>query len=350
MIDKNTNPSLYIFQWISDLGGADTRLKELLILLHKDFSITCIPNDDFRLNEKQNTDFLDNLGIQYCAASKLPKKLEGFAYSNCNFRIFSEKEKIKQIKDSGLKFLWSNDMMWVSTEELEEIAKGNVDCMLFTSPFHRDVLSPAVLQANPKQTTAILENYFDSTIWPYIERPQKALVSCGKVSRDDFDKFSENFPIFYESATENLPVNYKIMGWNDALKEKYSWFDFSNKWELLPANAKKTQLWFNDLDIFLYDCNFKFVENQSRTVIESQLTGCPVVAPNKWNFPNMLWDQRTGFLWDNLDQLKDSIEQLMDYEIRSKMGKLASEATRAVWSDAVAAKRKWQRLLDGLAH
>ena len=341
-------PNLYIFQWISDLGGADTRLKELLILLHNDFNITCIPNDDFRLSEEQNTKFLDNLNIKYCSISALPKKLDGFAYSNSNFRIFSEKDRINQIKDSGLKFLWSNDMMWVSSEELHEIAKGNVDCMLFTSAFHRDALAPQVIGANPGQKTAILDNYFDSSTWPFVERIQKPLISCGKISRDDFDKYSENFPVLYESATLNLPVDYKIMGWNAALAEKYSWFKFSKKWELLPANAKNIQSWYADLDVFLYDCNFRFIENQSRTIIESQLTGCPIVAPNKWNFSNMIWDQRTGFLWNDFDELKESLAQLMDYQIRSKMGKLASEVTRALWSDAEASKRKWLKLLETL--
>jgi len=340
--------NLYVFQWISDLGGADTRLKELLILLHKHFNITCIPNDEFRLGEKHHTDFLDHLSIKYCTASTLPKKLEGFAYSNCNFRLFSEKRIINQIQDSGLKFLWSNDMMWTTPEELEEIAKGKVDCILFTSAFHRDALLPSILQANPQQKTAILENYFDSSTWPYEERLNKQIISCGKVSRDDFDKFSENFPVFYESATQGLQVDYKIMGWNDALNEKYSWFKFSERWELIPPNTKKTQAWFSSLDIFLYDCNFKFIENQSRTIIESQLTGCPVVAPNKWNFPNMIWDQRMGFLWNTLEELQDSLNQLMDYEIRKKMGKVASEATRAIWSDATFARKKWQLLLDSL--
>ena len=82
-------PNLYIFQWISDLGGSDTRLKELLILLKNDFAITCVPNDEFRLSEKNNTDFLDSHGIKYSLMQNLPKKMEGFGYANCNFRLFN---------------------------------------------------------------------------------------------------------------------------------------------------------------------------------------------------------------------------------------------------------------------
>jgi hypothetical protein len=89
--------------------------------------------------------------------SDLPKKLEGFAYANCNFRLFLEKERIGFIQDSGLKFIWSNDMMWTKPEELEAIKSGLVDCVLFTSLFHQNAIGPEICKANPKQKSAILE-------------------------------------------------------------------------------------------------------------------------------------------------------------------------------------------------
>jgi glycosyltransferase involved in cell wall biosynthesis len=340
-------PNLYMFQWISDLGGADTRLKELIVLLKNDFNITCIPNDEFRLKEKENTDFLDSHGIKYSMMADLPTKLEGFAYANCNFRIFSEKHRIDFINKSGLKFLWSNDMMWTDKEELAAISAGKVDCVLFTSPFHQSVLENSILRANVSQKMAILENFFDSSTWPYVKRQKRDFVACGKVSRPDTMKFSEDFPVFYESVTQGMPVHFHVMGWSDELKEKYNWFNFSpDKWKLLNANSIPTQNWFSFLDIFLYNCNFRFIENQSRAIIEAQLTGCPVVAPDKWNFPNMIWDQRTGFLWKNSSELRDILKDLMDYDFRNKYGKLASECTRDLWCDVGAAKRKWYKVLD----
>lgn len=341
-------PNLYAFQWISDLGGADTRLKELLVLLKDDFDITCIPNDEFRLGEKHNTDFLDSLGVKYCMPSSLPSRLEGYAYANCNFRLFKETNRLDFINGSGLKFLWSNDMMWTTSEELDAVSKGKVDMVLFTSPFHRSVIGPSILKANPSQKGAVLENYFDSATWPYVERPRKPFVTCGKVSRDDHMKFSEDFPVFYESATAGLPVKYSVMGWNESLGKKYSWFRFSDKWSLLRSNQVPTQEYFSSLDVFLYNCNYRFIENQSRAVVESQLSGVPVVAPNKWNFPNMVWSGRTGILWGDLDELKDGLGQLMDYEIRTKMGRMASDCTRQIWCDAPSARRKWESVINQL--
>jgi len=336
--------NLYVFQWISDLGGADTRLKELLILLKDDFNITCIPNDVSRLKEKHNTDFLDYHGIKYCDSSSLPNKLEGFAYANCNFRLFREKQRISYIKDSGLKFLWSNDMMWTINEELDAISKGLVDCCLFTSEFHKEILSPKIHSANSKQKGAIIDNYFDSDTWPYVSRPNRNLV-CGKVSRDDHMKFSEDFPVFYESVSSEQTY-FKIMGWSDSLNNKYSWFDFSDRWQLMRTNEVKTQDYYSSIDVFLYNCNHKFIENQSRAIIEAQLTGCPIVAPNKWNFPNMVWNKRTGFLWNDLEECRDSLRYLSNYEFRKKMGKIASDCTREIWCDSISARRKWNSIFN----
>ena len=338
--------NLYVFQWISDLGGADTRLKELLILLKNNFNITCVPNDNFRLKEKSNTDFLDYHGIKYCSREELPKQLDGFCYANCNFELFKEPYRINFIKDSGLKFLWSNDMMWNTNEELAAIKDNKVDCCLFTSIFHHNQLYPSIFKSNPKQKTFIIDNYFDDSTWPYSDRPERTMV-CGKVSRDDTMKFSENFPIFYESACSDLDVQFKIMGWGDHLTKKYSWFNFDNsKWQFLKNNQVDTREFLGSIDVFLYNCNHKFIENQSRAIIEAQLTGCPVVAPNKWNFPNMIWDTRTGFLWNNLEELQTIMKTLTNYEYRKKLGKFASYCTREIWCDKNKALNQFYNLLN----
>ncbi|NDB60258.1 glycosyltransferase family 1 protein, partial [bacterium] len=266
-------------------------------------------------------------------------------YANCNFRIFKEVERIDFINNSGLKFLWSNDMMWTTNEELEAIRLNKVDCCLLTSKFHYDKLTPRILMSNPKQKTFIIDNYFDSDTWPYYKRPQRNMV-CGKVSRDDLMKFSENFPVFYESACSDLPVEFRIMGWSDNLNKKYSWFKFDNRWTMLKPNALDTKEFLNSIDIFLYNCNHRFIENQSRAIIEAQLTGCPIVAPNKWNFPNMIWHTRTGYLWDSLEELQDVMQDLNNYDFRTKLGALASNYTRDIWCDKTKALDQFNSLLN----
>ena len=92
--------NIYFFQWISDLGGADTRLKELILLFSKSkkYKLFCIPNDDFRLSEYNNVSFLKEHGVKILSWKDLPEKTSGFGISFSNFRLFSEKWRIEKIK------------------------------------------------------------------------------------------------------------------------------------------------------------------------------------------------------------------------------------------------------------
>lgn len=336
---------IYVFQWISDLGGADTRLKELLLLLKDDFDITCIPNDEFRLREKHNTDFLDSLNIKYCMANELPEKMEGLAYANSNFRLFSEKQRIKFIKDSGLKFIWSNDMMWHTKEEIEAIKNKQVDVILFTSVFHKNIMITEVKNAHKFQKTFIIENYFDSNTWPYIKRINRDVPVFGKSSRADVMKFSENFPLFYDQITCGIKANFSILGWSKNLEEKYNWYEFDTRWKMYTENQVSTQDWLSTIDIFLYNCNHRFIENQSRSVIEAQLSGCPVIAPRRWNFPNMI-DGKYGCLYENLEQAINFAKDMTDLKLREKTGKMASDYTRETWCNKNKQKDKWGKVIN----
>lgn len=335
-------PGLYIFQWPSDLGGADTRMRDIVALCAKDYNITVIPNDEFRLQEKNWTDWMDSLGVKYCMASDLPEKLDGFAFSCCNFRLFNEKERLRAIKSRGLKFIWANDMMWHTEAELAAIRQGMVDVVLYTSKFHADKLHPDVVQARPMQPMRIVKNFIDASHWPFITRPDRQPV-MGKVSRPDPSKFSCDLPLLWQAAA---PLwKYDLMGWNDEVDAKFNWHKFDSRWTLREPCAMPVKDWLAGVDVFVYNGSFSYIENQSRAVVEAQLSGLPVIAPPKWNFPNMVWDLRTGFLVEDLDELRHSIEMLSSPDFRWKMGKLSRECALQIWCDESEARREWNSLI-----
>ncbi|MEJ7605166.1 MAG: hypothetical protein WKF37_02620 [Bryobacteraceae bacterium] len=76
---EKIRPRLYFFNWPSHVGGADTKLVHLLLLLHKHCLITVIPNDGSRLREREWTKVLDRLGVRATLLEHLPRQLEGFA-------------------------------------------------------------------------------------------------------------------------------------------------------------------------------------------------------------------------------------------------------------------------------
>ena len=104
-------PRVYIFGWPGYVGGADTKLHHLLLLLHECCEITVVPNEARHLKDETWTRLLDNLAVRYALLDDLPTKLEGVALSLCNDSFFSERIA-HRAKERGLRVVWSGEMMW----------------------------------------------------------------------------------------------------------------------------------------------------------------------------------------------------------------------------------------------
>lgn len=335
--------NIFFFQWPSDLGGADTRLKELIqgFSEYDKYQLYCIPNDNPRLLEKNNTDFLDKYRVKYLSWENLPNKIDGYAISFCNFRLFSEKWRIEKIKSTGLKFIWSNDMMWRTPEEKQCIQEKLVDAVIYTSEKHYKDTSTLETQ-NIKE--AIIPNFFYYKNYDYTERPFKDTITIGKHSRPDMLKFSDNFPIFYESFKLNNP-KYRVMGINSEFKKRFNWFNFNNKWDLLKSNEENTIEFLSSLDIYVYNSHHTFTETQCRATIEAMLTGLPVIAPVKENFINQIWHTKSGFLWNTYEECQNFIKILeKNPSFRKDMGKLARSISLELWCDIETQINKWENL------
>lgn len=330
--------NIYFFQWISDLGGADTRLKELIQLLSKTnkYNLFCIPNDNFRLEESNNVSFLKENNVNILSWDTLPEKTTGYGMSFCNFRLFSEKWRIKKIKSIGLKFIWSNDMMWTTKEEIECLKENLIDVYLFTSEFHKKILeikSPEI----KKQKSYILPNYFNFSIYKKIPKKIHLINKfvIGKLSRADEMKFSENFPLFYSKIPlDNLLI--RIMGFNDELKNKYKWFKFNkNIWEILPENEENPIHFLSQLDLYVFNANHKYIENQTRSLIEAQLLGIPAIVPDYGNFPNMIWHGRNGFIYKNIEECYKYIKLISEDKILFEgMKENSISFSKKIWCDS----------------
>jgi glycosyltransferase involved in cell wall biosynthesis len=344
--------NIYFFQWISDLGGADTRLKELIQLLSENgqYNLFSIPNDKNRLNEKENVDFLKNHGVKIITWEELPEKDSGYGIAFCNFRLFSESWRIKKIKSIGLKFIWSNDMMWSTLEESECIKNNYIDAIIFTSKFHRYVLNKKFDYFN-KLKNFIIPNYFHienyKKINKYLNLENKFVV--GKLSRASELKFSENFPLFYDKMPINNP-KFRIMGWNEKLRNKFSWFDFTpDRWDLLPENNESIIQFLSQLDLYVFNAHHEYIENQTRAIVEAQLLGIPALAPNYGNFPNMIWHGRNGFIYNNIEECYSYVKLLnKDKRLYNELSSNSYEFSKINWTNKKSQLEYWENIFNNI--
>lgn len=341
-------PPIYIFQWPGRVGGADTRLRDLIpLLIQAGHAVTIVPNDAVMLTSDIDTyRLMREAGAKFEQWPNLPKKLEGLAIACCNFTLFREDWRVHRLKDTGLRFIWMNDMMWHDPKELEAAGKGLLDIILFTSPFHLSRMLGPFRQAKQDIKIGIVENYFRTDVHETVDRKPGEVFTIGKIARHDWAKYSENFPLFYEDLGLKKP-RFRVMAWGEEQTAKWKWHHFDERWELIPQDSMPSHEFLAGLDAFVYNSHYKFVENQSRAIVEAALSGLPIVAPNQYNFPNQIFDTRTGFLWNTYEECAAQCRWLeANPGDRLSMGRLAAKCAQDIWCDGDKQMRQWERVLQ----
>lgn len=341
-----------MFQWPSELGGADTRLKDLIRLFGSDkrFKVKVIPNDDFRLTEKENTDFINKNNAECLKWSDLGEKLDGIAISCCNFRIFEEDFRIKKIKNSGLKFIWMNDMFFRTKKEEFYIENGFVDLLLYTTIFHKNKMDEIDENSGFKNSTKfyIVPNYFHLDNFKYFERKEKESFFIGKHSRPDWIKFSNDFPAFYENLNLKNP-KFRVMGIDNNFHQRFNWYKFNERWTLLKPNEENTQEFLNSLDTYIYNSHHSFIENESRAIVEAGLTGLPIIAPKKYYFTKQIIHGETGFLYENYQECVRYAKQLeSDFKLRLEFGRNSSLYLKRMYCNKNYHLDLWKKVFNQL--
>jgi hypothetical protein len=332
--------NLYYFGWLSNLGGADTKIVHLIDLLHREYNITVIPNRDEQLQQKIWTQYLDERNVKYCSFESLPLKLTGIGFSFCNSKIFINK-KIEIIKNKGLKFIWSSEMSYPNKWEMEAITMGLVDKVLCVSDIQKEKLK------YPKSVPCMItENYINPDFFPFKKREKKSWLTIGRLSRADVLKYPENFPNFYE-ALEIPNVKFRVMGWNEKLKEKYKWHNFDNRWSLLKTEEESQVNFLHSLDFFIYPLGHNVIESWGRSTVEAMLTGCIPFVQTGHHFENLILHGVSGYICDDIIDYQKYLKVLTkDFKYRAIVSKKCREYAVNEICNKKNHLRIWKEALD----
>jgi len=296
-------PNVICFGWPGDMGGADTKLAHLLLLLHKHVSFTVVPNVSDQLKETKWREFLHSLGVRTCLTDQLPVRQCGYALGLSNQCFFTH-GIARQAKDRGLKVVWSSEMMWHHAGELEAVAHGLVDVVLYVSELQRKALQLGY----GKLPSFLTGNFIAPSFFPFAER-MHPVFSIGRLSRAASEKYPEDFPVFYEAL--RLPETcFRVMAWNEALARKYRWHRFDERWELLSAKAEPTANFLQSLDLFVYPLRHTFTESWGRSTVEAMLTGAIPLIPPGHHLDHLVVEGRTGFFCDDFEVYRDHAHRL----------------------------------------
>jgi len=338
---------LWIYGMPGELGGADTKMYHTLPIFKELFDqVMCIANAP-EMYDPPNamTAYLDSLGISY----GLKEDMKGYqpgdiALSLCNPYFFKDKF-VEDAYNKGLKIIWSSEMMWHHTQEMDYINKGYISKVLYVSEVQR-----ARLTYPPNIPWVMTGNYINPDLFPFRLRSSET-IGIGRVSRADSYKYPEDFPVFYEEMVEGLDprrIAFRVMAWDEDLKRKYAWHNWKRKyrWTLLEPNAMPVKDFLYGLDIFAYPLGHNFIESWGRSTVEAMLTGAIPIVQSGHNLENLIKDKQTGFIVDDIYEWKQIIKILFhNLEYRFDMSKRCSEHAREELCNYEDHVRMWEEAL-----
>ena len=362
---------LYWFNWPSSVGGADTKFVHLLPLLCRDFDITVVPNGPEYLERGHWRDHLAGMGIRAVAMEELPERLEGWAVALCNGAFF-ERGIAREMKRRGARIAWSNEMMWHFDGEISAVADGVVDRLMYVSPGQRAALEPAYRKACgapveepamdllwgeiPRRRATLLPwvmagNWIDPAAFPYRRRGtgERSVFTIGRLSRPDPDKFPDDFPDSYERLGLKEPARFRVMGWSEALSERWCEHEFDARWELLPPASEPVTAFLDSLDVFVYGLSPRFRESWGRAVVEAMLSGVVPVVPRGGghHLERLVNHGVSGFLCSSEEEFGKHVRALQeDRGLLARLSAGAREDACGRHCHAAAHLSLWQRVFE----
>ena len=203
-------PPLYLFGVPGKVGGAATKITHLIRLLHRDFQITVVPPSHQSAKDREVRSLMEPFQVRAVPLKELPKQLDGVGLAICE-RDFFATGRARELKERGLRLVWSNEMMFAFKGEAEAAQAGGIDRVLFVSEFQ----AQAFADTHRGVPSFLTGNYIDPDDFPWHER-RHPVFTLGRLSRADLEKYPLNFPSFYEELGLK-EVRYRVMAWNPVM-------------------------------------------------------------------------------------------------------------------------------------
>jgi glycosyltransferase involved in cell wall biosynthesis len=133
----------------------------------------------------------------------------------------------------------------------------------------------------------------------------------------------KHFPWLNESTEHTVQ---EIISSSENLKNKYKWFNFGDKWDLIKPSKENALDFLYSLDLFVYPLGHKFIESWGRSTVEAMLTGCIPIVQSGHNLENIIIHGVTGFICDDFYDTKNTINNLYNnIELKNKISRQCRE-------------------------
>lgn len=335
----NGFPSLY--------GGAGTELHhQIIVWLHMGIDVHIIPTGDGSKNEDLYLEMI-KLGVHIHAPNDWTVLEEGDPIIGfCNGEFLNN---IPAIRKRTKRTIFVNCMTWLFNKEKELMKEGQIAMFLYQNEAVRQVHMPELKHLNDDKAISFMtfKPYFHNEVFPFIPERSDEFFGCGRISRQDADKFAANTLHIYEYFVSPVWKKGLFLGFDHRSAQKigtpYEWI-----------RTARDQREFSQQDFYKH-CKIVLqptdtTENWPRIGFESMASGSVLIVDNRGGWRQMVQHGKTGWLCNNArDFIYYASKMAYEPNLRNDMAEAARlrglelgglEASAASWAEVFEAINK----------
>lgn len=302
-------------------GGAATELHHQIAVWHKiGLEVNLIPSSTGYEQEPLYPEMLERrVKIHPCNAWEVLEPSDpilGF----CSADFLSNLDKIRK---HTRKTVFLNCMTWLFEAEKQRMASGEIAMFLYQNENVRIKHMPELksLNPNPEIRFMTFKPYFDASRFPFIPTRESEFFGCGRISRQDSDKYSKNTLHIYEYFVSPKFKRALFLGFDHRAEAKigkpFDWIRTARDQRELSQ-----QEFYRHCEIVLQPTDT--TENWPRIGFEAMASGSVLIVDNRGGWQRMVDHGKTGWLCDHeRDFIYYASKMAYESDLRAEMADAA---------------------------
>jgi glycosyltransferase involved in cell wall biosynthesis len=249
------------------------------------------------------------------------------------------------IRKRTARTVFLNCMTWLFDAEKERMANGEIAMFLYQNEEVRRKQMPELRALNPDPGIrfASFKPYFNAEQFPYIANRGSEFFGCGRISRQDADKFARNTLHIYEYFVAPKFKRGLFLGFDHRSEEKigkpYDWIRTAR-----DQSEVSQQEFYRHCEIVLQPTDT--TENWPRVGFEAMASGSVLIVDNRGGWRQMIEHGKTGWLCNHeRDFIYYASKMAYEPNLRAEMAAAARERGHAL-GGLDASLESWKEVLE----
>ncbi len=337
---------IFVYGFPGLYGGAGTELHHQIdVWLQMGMEVALIPNSIGYENEPLYPEMVAK-GVKICSQNDWSVLEAGdpiFGFCSGDFLT-----SLDEIRKRTRRTIFVNCMTWLFEEEKRRMQNGQIAMFLYQNEDVRIKHMAALKAINPDPTVQYLtfKPYFEAARFPFIESRESEFFGCGRISRQDSDKFSANTLHIYEYFVAPKFKRALFLGFDQRSEQK-----IGKPFDWIRTAKDHTELsqqdFYKHCEIILQPTDT--TENWPRIGFEAMASGSVLIVDNRGGWQQMVEHGKTGWLCNHeRDFIYYASRMAYEPNLRADMAQAARLRGEEL-GGLSASKASWEEVFAGIA-